>query len=151
MGLTDLLGHDGKVRSDKKGIIISHWSFKSVNKDYWSQFLATFETTVKFPIVFVRLILGKLRVKRFTSPWRNTYGIWIWFQGNFKGFIVQIETIAVIFDWFFKQQLNLSLFLSSWSCRKLGLTDIPSHYGKVMSDKKNDLLQSLFRDFWNSK
>ena len=30
----------------------------------------------------------------------------------------------------------LLLFLSNWYCRKLGLTDLPAHRRKVMSDKK---------------
>ena len=47
---------------------------------------------------------------------------------------MQIEIIAAIFDWIFKQQLNLSLFLSDWYCRNLWLADLPSHDGKVTSD-----------------
>ena len=39
-----------------------------VNRDYYSYFLVTFETTGKFVIVLVRLILGKLGVDAFTGP-----------------------------------------------------------------------------------
>ena len=40
-------------------------------------------------------------------------------------------------DWTSKQQLNLVLFLPDcWFCRKLGLTDLPGHNGKVTPDKK---------------
>ena len=46
--MTYLPGHDGKATSDKKTI-------------------STFETTGKFVIVFVRLILGKVGVDVFTG------------------------------------------------------------------------------------
>ena len=55
---------------------------------------------------------------------------------NFKCFRVQIEIIAAVFGWISKQQVNLALFLSDGFYRKLGLTDLPGHAGKVMSDKK---------------
>ena len=38
------------------------------NRDYYSHILVTFETTGKFVIVFVRLILGKKGVDAFTGP-----------------------------------------------------------------------------------
>ena len=57
--MTDLPGHDGKVTSDKKLISISHQRCKGENRDYCSHFLMTFETTGKFLLVFVGLILGK--------------------------------------------------------------------------------------------
>ena len=41
------------------------------NRDYYSHFLVTFETTGKFVIVLVRLILGKLGVDRFTGLQRE--------------------------------------------------------------------------------
>ena len=53
------------------------------------------------------------------------------FKGSVKGFGVQIEILASVFDWISKQQLNLSLFLWDWYCRKLELTDLPGHDGKV--------------------
>ena len=68
MGLKDLPGHEGKVTSDKKMISISHKGYKGGNRDYCSHFLVTFETTGKFLIVFVRLILGKVMVDGFTGP-----------------------------------------------------------------------------------
>ena len=49
---------------------------------------------------------------------------------------MQIEIIAAVFGWISKQQVNLALFLSDGFYRKLGLTDLPGHAGKVMSDKK---------------
>ena len=58
----------------------------------------------------------------------------MWFEGSVKGFGVQIEILASVFDWISKQQLNLSFFLWDWYCRKLGLTDLPGHNGKVTSD-----------------
>ena len=48
-------------------ISVSHQGYKGENRDYFSHFSVTFETTVKFLIVFVRLILGKMRVDRFTG------------------------------------------------------------------------------------
>ena len=42
------------------------------NRDYYSHFLVTFETTGKFVIVLVRLILEKLGVDRFTGPPRES-------------------------------------------------------------------------------
>ena len=62
--------------------------------------------------------------------------IWIWFEGKFKGFRVEIKFLKAVFDWISKQQLNLLLFLSDWYWGKLGLTDLPSHDWKVTSDKK---------------
>ena len=41
------------------------------NRDYSSHFLVTFETTGKFVIVLVRLILGKLGVDGFTGSRRQ--------------------------------------------------------------------------------
>ena len=41
------------------------------NRDYYSHFSVTFETTGKFVIVLVRLILGKLGVDGFTGPRRE--------------------------------------------------------------------------------
>ena len=47
-----------------------------------------------------------------------------------------MEILASIFDGTSKQKLNLLLFLSDCYYRKLGLIDLPSHNGKVTSDKK---------------
>ena len=41
------------------------------NRDYYSHFLVTFETTGKFVIVLVRLILGKLEIDGFNGPRRE--------------------------------------------------------------------------------
>ena len=55
-----------------------------------------FETTTKFLIVFVRLILGKVWVDGFPGPQRE---IDVRYEFvNFVGFIVEIEIIAVTFD-----------------------------------------------------
>ena len=67
MGLTDLSHHDGKVTSDKKMISIPYEGYKGGNRDYCSHFSVTFETTGKFLIVFVRLILRKVGVDVFTG------------------------------------------------------------------------------------
>ena len=42
------------------------------NRDYYNQIVVTFETIGKFVIVFVRLILGKVRVDVFTGPRRES-------------------------------------------------------------------------------
>ena len=42
------------------------------DRDYYSHILVTFETTGKFVIVLVRLILGKLGVDGFTGPRRES-------------------------------------------------------------------------------
>ena len=71
-GLTHLPGHNRKVTSDKKIISISHQGYKGGIRDYCSHFSVTFETTGKFLIVFVRLILGKVVVDGFTEPRRES-------------------------------------------------------------------------------
>ena len=63
-----LPGHDGNVTSDKKMISISNQGYKGRNRDYCSHFSVTFETTGKFLIIFVRLILRKRDVDGFTGP-----------------------------------------------------------------------------------
>ena len=63
----DLLGHNGKVTSDKEMICNSYEMHKGRNRDYSSHFLVTFERTSKFVIAFVRLILGKVGVDGFTG------------------------------------------------------------------------------------
>ena len=66
----DLPGHNTKV-TDKKMVSISHQRNKGGNRDYWSHFSLIFETTSKFPIVFLRLVFGKVRVDRVTGPWQE--------------------------------------------------------------------------------
>ena len=58
--------------SDKKMISISHQGCKGENRNCCSHFSVTFETTSKFLIVFVRLILGKVGVDGFTEPRRES-------------------------------------------------------------------------------
>ena len=71
MGLTHLLGHDGKVTSDKNMILISHQRCKGGTRDYCSHFSVTLEITVKFLILFVRLVFGKKGIDRVTGPRRE--------------------------------------------------------------------------------
>ena len=53
-------------------ISISNQGYNGGNRDYFSHFLLTFETTVKFLIVFVRLILGNVGVDVFTGSRRKS-------------------------------------------------------------------------------
>ena len=67
----------------------------------------------------------------------NWHQIWPLFEGNFKGFRVQIEILAAIPNQISKQLLNLLLFLSDWYCRKLELMNLPGHDEKVtLVDRK---------------
>ena len=69
--LTDLPGHDGKLTPDKKMIGNSTQSCKGESRFYCSHFLVIFERTSKFVIVFVKLIMGKVRVEVFTGYLRE--------------------------------------------------------------------------------
>ena len=60
------------MASNKKVISISHQGYKGGNRDYCSHFSVTFETTGKFLIVSVRLILGKMGVDGFTRLRRKS-------------------------------------------------------------------------------
>ena len=71
LGLTDLPDHNRKVTSDKIMIFYLYQRYKGGNRDYSSHFLVVFEITSKFLIVFVRLILKKVRVDVFTGPRRE--------------------------------------------------------------------------------
>ena len=51
-----------------------------------------------------------------------------------KDLKMQIEIIAVIFDWFSKKQVNLPLLESDWYSENFGLTILPGHRLKVMLD-----------------
>ena len=75
-----------------------------------------------------------MRIDGFTGRKQN---IDVRYEFNFKirGFIVQIEIIADIFDRFSKQRVNLLLFLSNRYCLKLVLIDLPGHDGKVTTGK----------------
>ena len=96
--MTDLLGHDGKVTSDKTMIFISDQRFKYGNRDYLNgiqiQFQngnsVTFEAIGNFLVVFVRLILGKVGVDGVTGPRRE---IDIRYKFDSKVFLVIIVTI----------------------------------------------------------
>ena len=65
--MTDLLGHDRKVTSDEKMTFISDQRNKGGKRDYFNHFPVIFETTSKFPIVFLRLAFRKLRVDGVTG------------------------------------------------------------------------------------
>ena len=66
-----LPGHNEKVTSDKKMISIFHQGYKGGNRDHYSHFSVRFETTSKFLIVSVRLILGKVGVDVSTGHGRK--------------------------------------------------------------------------------
>ena len=72
VGLDLFTGPRWESDSDKKVIFMSHQVYKGGNRDYCSHFSVTFETTGKFLIVFVRLILGKVEVDGFTGPRRES-------------------------------------------------------------------------------
>ena len=93
------------------------------NRDYCRHFSVTLEAPSIFLIVFVTWILRKKVWRSCQATTGNWHQIWIWLEGNFKEFRVQIEIFAAVFDWISKQQLNLLLLLSDWYCGKLGLTD----------------------------
>ena len=96
--MTDLLGHDVKVTSDKTMIFISDQRFKYGNRDYLNgiqiQFQngnsVTFEAIGNFLVVFVRLILGKVGVDGVTGPRRE---IDIRYKFDSKVFLAIIVTI----------------------------------------------------------
>ena len=71
-GFMYLPGHNGKVTSDEKMISIFHQGYKGGNRDYCSHFSVRFETTGKFLIVYIRLILEKVGVDIFTRPRRES-------------------------------------------------------------------------------
>ena len=78
-------------------------------RDYCCDFSVIFETTNKFSIAFVTVILGKKGVDRVTAPRRgNDVRYEFDLKLILKGFRVQIEILEILL---FKQQLNLSLFL----------------------------------------
>ena len=72
MGLTYLPNHKKKLTSDKKIIFIYYECHKSGNRDYGSYFSVIFQTTGKFLIVFIRLILEKVGIDRFLGPRRES-------------------------------------------------------------------------------
>ena len=58
-GLTNLLGHDGKVMSDKKMISMSQQRCEGLNRDYWINISVILKKTGKFLIVFCKIDLRK--------------------------------------------------------------------------------------------
>ena len=69
--MTDLLGHDEKVTSDKKMIFIFHQRNKGDNRNYCNHFSVIFETTSKLLIDFLRLVFGKVGADGVTGPRRE--------------------------------------------------------------------------------
>ena len=59
MGLTDILGHDERVTSDKKIICIPYEGHKGGNRGYCSHFSVIFETAGRFLIVFWGIDIAK--------------------------------------------------------------------------------------------
>ena len=75
--------------SDKKIISNSHPGYKNGNRNYCSHFSETFETTGKFLIVFLILMLGKVEVDGFTGPQpERDIRYEFEFEGIVKGFKV---------------------------------------------------------------
>ena len=149
LGLTNFLDQEEKVTSCNKTICQSYHRSKGEKRDFAAIFQWHLKHQVNLLIVFVRLVLRK----KVWQSYRVTTGNWIWFESNFKGFRVQIEILPTVFDWIFKQQLNLFFLLSDWYCRKFGLTNLPGHDGKVMSAKKmismsQQRCEGLNRDYW---
>ena len=70
LALMYLPGHDGKVTSDQKIICNSYQRYEVRNREYCIHFSVIFEATIKFLIVFERLILGKVGIDGFTGPRR---------------------------------------------------------------------------------
>ena len=68
LALMYLPGHDGEVTSDQKIICNSYQRYKGRNREYCTHFSMIFETSIKFLIVFERLILGKVGIDEFTGP-----------------------------------------------------------------------------------
>lgn len=65
-GLTDLPGHHGKWTKDMNLIFRSYKISLGADRDYCSSFIVFLQATSKFAIVYVKLILGKNGVGRFT-------------------------------------------------------------------------------------
>ena len=78
--------------------------------------------------------MEKWELTELTATTGNGRQIWIWFEDGFKGFKIQIEILATVFGWISRQQSNLLMLLSDEYCRKLGLTNLPRHDGKVTLD-----------------
>ena len=86
LGLTNLLGQDKNVTSNKKMTCQLYERSKSDNEDYCSHFSVTLETPSKLIIVFVTLILSKKVWRSYLARTGNWHQIWIWVEANFKGF-----------------------------------------------------------------
>ena len=69
MELTDFPGHDGKVTSDQKMIYIK--GIKLEIETIAAIISVAFKTTSNCLTVFVKLVLGKVEVDRFTGPRRE--------------------------------------------------------------------------------
>ena len=67
----DLLGYDGKLKSDNKMICKSYQRYKGENRDHCNHLSVIFEAASKFLTVLVRLILGKVGIDRSIRPQRK--------------------------------------------------------------------------------
>ena len=75
LGKVGIGGFTGPRRESdirQENISIYHQGYKAGNRDYCSNFSMAFETTSKFLIIFVRLILGKMGIDGFIEPRRES-------------------------------------------------------------------------------
>ena len=93
--------------------------YKGSNRDHCSHFCLIFETTSKFLIVFVRLILGKVPLD---------------LKVNLKDLGCQQRFLQPFLIELPSKNWICFFFLSDWYWGKLGLTEWSGHDGKVKSD-----------------
>ena len=70
--LTDFSGNNRKLTSDMILILNSYESSLAASRNYYIHFWLIFQAKRNFAIAFVRLILGKVGVDRFTRKQRET-------------------------------------------------------------------------------
>ena len=105
MELTDLLVHDGKVTLDKK-VILSLSKGIRVEIEIIAAILYWY---LKQQVNgFCEIDTGKKGDTRgYRAPKENWHQLRIWFQGDFKGFRMQVDILTVVFDCIYKQQLKI--------------------------------------------
>ena len=72
LGVDVFTGPRREIDVRSKRISISSEGYKDENRDSSNHFSKRFETTFKFVVVFVRLILGKVGVDVFAEPRRKS-------------------------------------------------------------------------------
>ena len=88
-------------------------------------------------LCFVRLVSGKVLDDGFTETWQETD---LRQENDFKLIILKVLGCnqrllqPVIFEWFSKQQVNLSVLVLNWYWQKGWLTDFPGNGRKLTSD-----------------